>query len=84
MEVLLILVALLGLAFLVLSVALTARLWSTLGMHRQAMHALHQELSQRNLARRMRHDREAEYQAASTEPSSSPHSIWRTGPGTGI
>jgi hypothetical protein len=36
------LVLLLGLAAGVIGVAFYVRLWSTLGMHRQAMHALHQ------------------------------------------
>lgn len=51
MEALLLIGVLAGLLGLFLSVALYARLWSTLGMHRQAMHALHQELAQRRVPR---------------------------------
>jgi hypothetical protein len=51
MEVLLVLLVLIGLGTLVLGVAFYVRLWSTLGMHRQAMHALHQELAQRRVPR---------------------------------
>ncbi len=42
MEALLLIGVLAGLLGLVLAVAFYVRLWSTLGMHRQAMHALHQ------------------------------------------
>jgi hypothetical protein len=51
MEALLLIGVLAGLLGLVLFIALYARLWSTLGMHRQAMHALHQELAQRRVPR---------------------------------
>jgi len=51
MEALLLVGVLIGLLGFVLGVAFYARLWSTLGMHRQAMHALHQELAQRRVPR---------------------------------
>lgn len=51
MEALLILLVLVALALLGLGIAFTVRLWSVLGMHRQAMHALHQELAQRRVPR---------------------------------
>ncbi len=51
MEALLLFAVLVGLVLAGLGVAFYARLWSTLGMHRQAMHALHQELSYARLLR---------------------------------
>jgi hypothetical protein len=52
---------LVGLGVLVLGAALTARLWTTLGMHRMAMHALHQELAERRIARRETRIQEGQY-----------------------
>lgn len=49
MGTLLIVCVLLGLVAAALVVAFYARVWSTLGVHRRAMDALHQELSQRRL-----------------------------------
>jgi hypothetical protein len=54
MEALLLIGVLIGLLGLVLGIAFYVRLWSTLGMHRQAQHALHQELTQRRLERQQR------------------------------
>jgi hypothetical protein len=51
MEVLVIVLVLAGLVGLVIGVAFYVRLWSTLGMHRQAMHALHQHLSAQRVPR---------------------------------
>ena len=79
MEALIIVLALFGLVITALGIALTVRLWTVLGMHRQAMHALHQELSQRRLERQM----ETRSRVVAEE-SGSPHSIWRTGPSTGV
>jgi hypothetical protein len=47
MEALLLIGVLIGLLGLVLAVAFYARLWSTLGMHRQAMRELHLYLNDR-------------------------------------
>lgn len=51
MAVLIVIVALAGLVLAGFAVAFYARLWSTLGMHRQAMHALHQHIAQQRVPR---------------------------------
>lgn len=54
MEVLLVMLLVVGLGLLVLSVAFLHLTWSTLTVHRQAMHALHQKLAREELERRQR------------------------------
>lgn len=51
MEALILVLVLAGLIAITFGIAFYVRLWSTLGMHRQAMHALHQELAQQRLGR---------------------------------
>jgi hypothetical protein len=51
MEALVLLLVLAGLAGFGLGVAFYVRLWSTLGMHRQAMHALHQHYAAQRVPR---------------------------------
>lgn len=80
MEALILVLTLVGLGLLVLGVAFYVRLWSVLGMHRRAMHALHQELAQRRVPRVVPNASEST-SPPSAEPS--PHTRWR-GPGTGI
>lgn len=83
MEALVLVLALVGLGLLVLGVAFYVRLWSVLGMHRQAMHSLHQELAQRRVPRVVPGPPLAPNISESTSPPSIPHTRWR-GPGTGI
>jgi hypothetical protein len=83
MEALVFISGFIGLFVLCFALALWARLWSTLGMHRQAMHALHQELSQRSLDRRSGRARGlAAEQSSSVPPQSSPPARWSL-PGDG-
>lgn len=55
MEGLLLGVVLIGLIVLTLGLAMFGRLWSTLGMHRMAMHALHQHLARETLRSNYEH-----------------------------
>jgi hypothetical protein len=61
MEALLIVLALTGLALFVLGVMYLRLTWTTLVMHRQAMHALHQELSSRGQDRQTTRIQEGQY-----------------------
>lgn len=87
MAALIIILFLAGLVVVGFAVAFYARLWSTLGMHRQAMHALHQRIQHDRLAAL----REQPGQAQPANPDTtdwnsrsaqdqrhSPHTRWNT------
>lgn len=72
MEALLFLLGLAGLAAFVLGIAFYARLWSTLGMHRQAMRELHLYLNDRRASMHV------PPRTPQVPPQPGPHTRWNT------